>query len=348
MKNQLYKYLLAAFTGLSCGHAGAQGLHFSQYYNAPVLLNPANTALMSDNDYRLGVNYRRQWNSIVPYTTTSAYADFQAFRNMNATNWLGIGFAVFNDKAGDGELSLTRLEGCLAYHVMIGEYSMISAGLSAATDQRSINYNKLTFDEQWVGRNDVTFDINLPNQEHDGIVKTNFFDIGAGVNYAFFPNEATYFKIGASVAHINSPEETFYDSSSGTKNKLGIRPSANADLVMNVSDVLTINPSLYYTTQKNASEFLFGSLGMISVNGGDRDHKGTELIVGGYYRWQEAVIVALGLQWSNLRFMLSYDYTVSSFSTENKGNGAAEFAISYQGVYGSLSRGRRTINCPRF
>ena len=55
--------------------AYAQGMHFSQYYNAPLLINPANTALMSDHDYRMGANYRSQWTKVpVPYKTFSAYA----------------------------------------------------------------------------------------------------------------------------------------------------------------------------------------------------------------------------------------------------------------------------------
>src|SRR5687768_13145294 len=89
---------LAIFAG--AGDAAAQGIHFSQYYNAPILLNPANTALMPEADYRVGFNYRKQWASIpVPYKTTSAYADFQAMRTRNESNWLGVGVGFFSDKA---------------------------------------------------------------------------------------------------------------------------------------------------------------------------------------------------------------------------------------------------------
>ena len=75
----------------------AQSIHFSQYYNAPMLLNPANTALMPENDYRLGINYRNQWASIpVPYNTFSAFADFQAFHKETSDNWLGLGLGRNN------------------------------------------------------------------------------------------------------------------------------------------------------------------------------------------------------------------------------------------------------------
>src|ERR1700679_3781535 len=81
-----------------------QSIHFSQYYNAPMLLNPANTALMPDYDYRFGMNYRNQWAAVpVPYNTFSAFADFKVGGNKNNethNNWLGLGLAFFNDKAG--------------------------------------------------------------------------------------------------------------------------------------------------------------------------------------------------------------------------------------------------------
>src|SRR5690606_23765854 len=95
-----------------------QGLHFSQYYNAPLLLNPANTALLPDHDYRAVANYRSQWGRVpVPFSTIAASADFQAFRNMNETNWMGIGGAIFSDRAGNGNLALTNVQLTMAYHV---------------------------------------------------------------------------------------------------------------------------------------------------------------------------------------------------------------------------------------
>lgn len=344
-------FYTAAIVALGClsGTASAQSMHFSQYYHAPLLQNPANTGLMSDADYRVGVNYRQQWSNIVPYTTFSGFADFQALRNVDGTAWMGLGLAGFSDRAGDGRLGLNRFEGSLAYHIVLSESSMISGGLSGGYMQRSLNYDKLTFNEQWQGRDGITFNPILANGEQLGTVETNYYTINAGVNYALFPNEFTYIKIGAGVSHINQPDESFYntDSFSVTGNKLGIRPIANADALLRVTELLTINPSVYYTRQKNASELLFGSLGMIYV-GNQRDNRGTEVILGAFYRWKESAIGVVGVQFNSLRFTASYDYTVSSFSKDNNSAGALEFAINYQGLYGSFHRDRRVVNCPRF
>ena len=71
----------------------AQDLHFSQFMNSPLTTNPANTGFIPDGDYRLGINYRNQWSSImaVPYKTMSAFGDAQLMQNQSNTGWLGVG-----------------------------------------------------------------------------------------------------------------------------------------------------------------------------------------------------------------------------------------------------------------
>lgn len=320
--------------------AHAQGIHFSQYYNAPLLLNPANTALMSEDDYRLGVNYRDQWSSVpVPFKTISAYGDLQAFKNVNGTNWLGLGFAFFNDAAGDGKLSLTRGDFSIAYHVQTGDNFMVSAGFSVASASRSVDYNKLTFDIQWDG---FEFNKNLSNGEQINIVKTNYFDMGAGLNFAYFPNEAVFIKLGGGVAHINNPKETFYNQT----NQMGIRPIANLDAMLIMNENFTLNPSVYYSSQRGASEILAGTL--LYANVGGAKNGNFSIIAGGHYRVNEAFVASIGMQWSGLRIMSSYDYSMSSLGVETKGKGALEFGLVYQGKYGERLHSPKNMNCPRF
>jgi type IX secretion system PorP/SprF family membrane protein len=343
-----------ALTLVSGGNMQAQGIHFSQYYNAPLLVNPANTALMSENDYRLGLNYRNQWNKVpVPFKTVSAFADMQAFRAANETNWMGIGFAFFNDVAGDGNLTLNRGDVFLAYHVQTNDNFMISAGLSAGYGSRNVNYDKLTFNEQW-NAGQFKFDRSLPNgemingTEMNNIIKTNYLDIGAGVNFAYFPNELIYVKLGAGVAHVNTPTETFYNMT----NEIGIRPSVNLDGQFVIAKSVTLNPSVYYTTQQGAYQIVGGTLVYVYIGDGSGSNgnssKTLGVIAGGHYRYKEAFIGSLGLEYVGLKFMTSYDYTTSTLSPENNGNGAFEFSIIYTGKYGERRRSASNMNCPRF
>ena len=53
----------------------SQDIHYSQFYNSPLNLNPANTG-MFDGDFRFAANQRTQWRSVtVPFSTFSLSAD---------------------------------------------------------------------------------------------------------------------------------------------------------------------------------------------------------------------------------------------------------------------------------
>lgn len=60
----------------------AQDPQFSQYYAAPLYLNPALTGINQNG--RAGVNYRNQWPSIdANFETFSAWADYHFDDNNN-------------------------------------------------------------------------------------------------------------------------------------------------------------------------------------------------------------------------------------------------------------------------
>ena len=321
--------------------AVAQGLHFSQFYNAPMLVSPANTGLMSDNDFRVGANYRSQWASVpVPFRSFSFYGDLQVFRRRNGTNWLGLGGAVFTDRAGNGNLSLSRWEGFAAYHIELGEHQMISVGLSAATVERSVDFSKLTFGMQWDG---FVFNNTLPSGEKAALTKANYADVGAGINWAIFPTELVYIKLGASVAHINQPKESFYE---GQKNTLGMRPTGYIDMLARIGAKVILNPSAYYTRQKSASQLMYGTLCSIFMGSENLDGS---LVLGAFHRWNESIVGTVGYDWNGLRVMASYDYTMSELGPYNNHQGAMEFGVRWQGSYPDRSfRERRGYNCPRF
>ena len=74
-KSLILMTLFFSFTG----KIQAQDFHLSQWFNSPLLTNPANTGFIPDADYRLGANYRNQWSAImnIPYKTMSVWGDAQ-------------------------------------------------------------------------------------------------------------------------------------------------------------------------------------------------------------------------------------------------------------------------------
>ena len=334
--------VLLLYSAFSIPHSAfGQGLHFSQYFNNPLLSNPANTGLMPDNDYRIGAAYRTQWGAVpVPYHTFSFYGDAQLMRRRNETNWMGLGFVAYSDKAGEGDLALNRYEGFISYHVQLGEKQLISAGASVAYVQRSIDFSKFTWDAQWDG---FAFDTRRATNEKDMLSKTTYADLSAGINYAYYPNEFVYIKLSAAATHINQPKETFL----GSENAVGIRPLANIDATARVGDYLIINPSVFYTQQKSASELLYGSLFLIRTS----QYTGTtsNLIFGAYHRLNDAIVIDAGYEWNGLRVMASYDYTISNLGQYINHNGAAELGVVWLGSYRDEGAARRrAFMCPRF
>jgi len=318
----------------------AQGVHFSQYYNTPLQLNPANAGLMPNVDYRVGAAYRRQWTGVpAPFRTVGAWGDFGVARRAEeATSWLGIGGSLISDQAGDGELSLTRPELYAAYHVKLGYNALLSGGLSGAYNRRTVDLSKLTFDAQWDG---FRFDRALASREPFGIGQASYWDVSAGLAWAYFPTEKFFLRIGAAAAHLNQPTETFY----GQTNQLGIRPMANVDALIQTSPHFIINPSAYYTQQKGAREIVYGAQARYGVYGEDRSAQ--QLILGAYNRWGDAVIGVVGYQWGGARITTSYDVGITGLARDARGASAFEITFLYEGVYGG-GRGRPNYNCPRF
>lgn len=343
MRTNYLLYISVAIALCSAGLASAQSMHFSQFYNCPLLLNPANTALMPEYDYRLGANFRNQWAALpVPYNTINAFGDFKIGGNGETqhNNWLGLGGAIFNDKAGSGSLSLLQFQLSAAYHLNFNEKSMLSFGISGGTVQRSVNYDNLTFDNQWDG---LSFNTYMANGEKVGIQKTSFTSIAAGINYAYIPSEAAYINVGIGVVNINQPVESFYN---GT-NQVSMRPNFNLDMLFRTSDNLIVNPAVYFTSQNGASELVFGSLTRINMTS-PRDPKASQLILGLYDRWNDAIIGVIGYQYGGLQFMANYDFTLSTLSPYNAAYGAFEVSLIYGGVYYKNKGGKKMYSCPRF
>lgn len=339
LKRTLY-ILMAACTAMQ---AGAQDLHFSQFYNSPLTCNPANTGFIPDGDYRIGGTYRKQWASIpVPYKTMTVFGDVQLMRDKLYNGWLAAGFTLLKDEAGTGALQSTKAYGSIAYHQMIGESSLLSTGFNIGYVNKRINTSKLTFDNQWNGK---FFDITAPTGEDFSTNNISYLDIHAGVNYSIFPSENSYVNMGASVQHVNRPKETFYDglTDSGSKydNRLARRYTVFANASLKPNDMVIVNPQAYYSRIATASELVAGVNIQYNVSGDGA----TQLLGGLYYRLKDAIIPMLGVQHKSMKITFTYDVTSSSLSGFNQRRGGSEINIIHQGLFNPAYKGRRDTRC---
>lgn len=314
-----------------------QDLHFSQYFNNPLLVNPANTGFNPDFDFRIGGNYRNQWASVGnPYKTMSLWADNKMFTNRFENGWVGLGASIYNDKAGSGSLTNTSGFVSVAYHQMLGYNSLLSGGFGLGIVSKRIDISKLNFDNQWNGK---FFDVTIPSNEPFAYSQTSYLDLQMGLNYAYFASENLYVNAGVSIMHINNPNESFFDPTV-SNSRISKRYTAFLNSSIKVQDIWILNPNVYVSKMGNAWESVLG----FNAN---RDLTGDglkQLIVGLYYRNQDAIIPMVGFQVDDVKFTVNYDATVSSLGGLNGTRGAYELSIVKTGLFPSGAG--RTVRCP--
>lgn len=327
---------------LFAGMVAAQDLHFSQFMNSPLVTNPANTGFMPEGDYRLGINYRNQWSSImaVPYKTMSAFADAQVVQRENS--WMGIGGVILRDVAGSGNLTSTKVYGSVAYHQLIGYGSLLSMGFNVGIANKRINTTNLTFPSQWNGEFFDSHNIGQAPQ----LDRTNisYLDIQAGINYAYFPDENTYFNAGFSTMHINRARETFFGEKVDVDNRIPMRHTAFINGSFKLNDQWIVNPNSYFSLQAKSYEWLIGMNAHYNLSG-----DGTNVLIGGlYYRSSDAFIPMVGLGHKDMVFTFTYDATVSTLRNYNNSRGAYEFSLIKTGIFDQYKGTPREARCPTF
>ncbi len=324
--------------------ANAQDLHFSQYMNAPLLTNPANTGFIPEGDYRLGVNFRNQWASITafPYKTMSVFADVQTMQKQDNTGWMGLGGVILRDVAGTGALTSTKIYGSIAYHQMIDAGSLVSLGFNVGWANKQINTADLTFPSQWNGK---FFDVHqvsaAPKLNSNNI---NYLDMQVGMNYAYFPNDQVYLNAGLSAMHVNRPKESFFNEQDGINNRVPVRYTAFLNGSFMVNDMLIVNPNVYASLQAKSYEIVGGLNAHYNLSG-----DGEKILIGGvYYRHKDAVVPMVGLGYKDFTFTFTYDVTTSSLKAFNNSRGAFEFSLVKQGVVDRYNGNKRDAMCPSF
>jgi len=188
-----------------------QDKHFSQYYAAPMTINPALTGAIQGK-YRMGLVRRDQWRQSLqsPYITTAGAVDVRfntSYKKRKYDDAVGIGILFFNDEVDDVGFRTTQMALSTAYHKALDQHGLhyLSLGAQVSTNQRSVNYENLTFQDQYDGSNGYS----LPTGEL--LPENNFAyaDFAVGINYTFSPKRGTTYFIGGAMHHVFSPNVSF-------------------------------------------------------------------------------------------------------------------------------------------
>ncbi len=325
----------------------AQDLHFSQFYDNPILRNPALVGIFS-GDYKAGVDYRSQWSDLaVPYQTVLASMETRIHLGQEKKDFLSIGLAATYDHAGSISFNTVQVYPAINYNKSMEDEhnTYFSAGFTGGFIQRSIDISKAQFSSQYVNGNYSSYNATGESQNFKSIQS---YDLGAGVSLngsmgAY--NHANYY-IGVSAYHVLQPPQAFL--AADQLERASMKFDGQMGFKVRLDDQFALTCHFNYTNQNPYQEIIGG--GLISWRSISEAATGSHftLYAGAFYRWGDAIIPTFKLDHKNYSVNLSYDVTVSNLRTINSGTGGFEISLFTRGVFSKEKTAADAVQCPRF
>ncbi len=320
MKN-LYSFLISATLSLLSLNGLAQDAHFSQFYSSPVYLNPSLVGM--SGQYRAVAAHRAQGTDAQGFTTS--LFSFDAPLGSNS----GWGVQMINDNQMNGVVNTTSYAATLGHRIDISKESKLGIGVQVGFYQKTMDWSKLTFEDQLDQRNGVVTN----TQERFGNNNITQPDINIGMVYS-----SNNIFGGVKVSHINKPRENFaIDSETIIPLKTTLHLGGFLPIANYRRQDFVISPNVIYERQGN---FDYLHLGV---------YVGSEIwTVGLWHRVNDAIIASVGANVSNFRFGYSYDVAISDHAAQ--ANNAHEVSLGYQFSLPSRYKIKNKYKgkCPKF
>lgn len=310
--------------------------HFTQNYTYPMYINPALTG-QSDGDYRVSSVYRSQWGGVGnPYRTAGISFDARTKDN------LALGINLMNQSAGDGGFNYFNTYASIAYTgVKFGkdETHRIVFAMQAGIINRRVDQTKFKWGEQW---NPITgYSGSNPTSETFAATSATTLDMGTGVvYYDGTPNKKANLFAGLSFFHINKPSDPIISNGNTELNTIPMRYAVHGGVSLNIAEGMSFVPHFLYNQQGNARETMLGAYLQKNVN------EETDIMIGAYYRYKDAVAPFLGVDYKKFLIGLSYDVNASKLGSYTRNANSFELSFTYIMRKGSKSL-FDFIHCPR-
>jgi type IX secretion system PorP/SprF family membrane protein len=322
-----------------CGPlARAQDLHFSQFFEAPLLRNPSLAGIFT-GDVRVQAIYRDQWNSVTnAYKTGSLNGEYKMPVG-KADDFLTLGLQMMYDRAGTVSWTSAHVLPALNFHKSLSTEvnRYLSLGFMAGVVQRGLDRSKMTTNSSYDG---------LGDGENLEANQFTYFDgaVGLSFNTQLNPDPQNNLYLGVAYHHFNRPKTSFYRSGN-----IELQPkmvgSAGIRFGVTPASYLTIMGD--YSRQGDYQEAIAGALYGLKV-GGELEKPLYTLHGGAFMRLNDAFIPVIKLDYHPFSVSFSYDVNISQLKTSSHGRGGFELGVSYIGF---TNRHNSVINatlCPRF
>ncbi len=344
---QLLFIFLAAFCSLTLS---AQDIHFSQFYNSPLNLNPALTGVMNCN-IRLVGNFRNQWSSVLKSNAYNTYSvSYDQRIPSGRSDYFGVGGTFWGDKAGQTEFATLQGRLSLSYSKKMGGYRRkahyLVMGADAGLSQRSINFLNAQYGTQHNGEGQ--YDPTLPTYENFDRDNFLFADLAAGLLWFSVLDEDNNFYFGAAYNHLNRANQSF---DSEEFQPLYSKFTFHAGGEFLVTERLALKPGLIVLMQGKSFELNGGLSAKFKLGGNRRVYQAFQL--GAWLRLanrleegihSDAFIVSAHFDYEEFTIGFSYDINISDLRPASNSNGAFEFAL----IYKICGPEKRNVYCPNF
>jgi len=320
MKTRLYIFTISF--ALIALQSVAQDFHLSQYDANPLYINPALTGmrLNEDWDFRINANYRTQANKSFSDQFSTVTAGFDIPINKK----FSFGEYIIDNKSLNGSFNTFNFMLSGAYRIIHKDPSgydkhNLSIGIQMGILHKSLNAANFSYDNQYSASSADGFDINLPTGENFAKESYSHLDVNMGIYYRFIDENKNFSPFaGASLYHVNQPDESFTSSFSTTP----IRFNIQAGCYVNINDEMRILPQVLYMSQAKANELNLGLLSFNKIKNTDY-----QTILGFAWRRQNSIVLHAGIKFRNNLFRISYDINTSYM--KQYGNKGFEFSCIY-------------------
>lgn len=314
-------YLTILLALLACSATFAQDKHFSQFFNSPLTLNPAENGSF-DGTFRATAIYRSQWTSVnSPYKTFSSSYDHKFDWGLAPDDYVSGGMMMYNDNAGDANFNTTLVMLSGAYHKPIRDNQLLTFGVQFGYWQQNFETDELKFADQFDGT-----DFSKATSENVQSQLQDKFDLNIGLRYEFELEDGLDVNAGVATRHLTFIKNSYFGNQD---EKLGLYYTANAGVDYELNEKMTLSPKLYFAQQSKALELSVGS--EVSYLLEKENFEGT-LYGGVWYRTRDAVVPYVAVLYKDMKLGLSYDVNLSSLTPYSGGRGGFEISFQYIGI----------------
>lgn len=321
----------------------AQDFTFSQFYEQPLLRNPALSGLFN-GDLRVSMAYRDQWGSItVPFRTTSLSIE-NKIPVGNHHDVLTIGAQMSMDGAGDIRLKRTQLLPSINFHKSLnGEKdTYLSLAFMGGPVSSQFDITQLKMGDQYNGG---SFNPSNPTQQPITNNSYSYWDLSTGLAFSSVLNNQARFYVAAGLSHFTKP--TIRSSTTTQANFLAPKLSLNLGLHGKVGENSHLIAFADYYSQGGNHQLLGGIMYGISATQFEEEES-TVIYFGSFLRYGDAVIPVVKLEFNRMSIGVSYDVNVSKLKTVSNWRGGLELTASYKGFLKIRNSTLDKLRCVRF